>query len=72
MLVFPIHADTAELAAWILMPEAKDYQSFRIILYETGKPENAEAVKVVTESLAGKSPIIAFKLLSRSPGTPRG
>ena len=59
-LVFPIQADTAELTAWILMPEGKEYQSFRIIRYETGKPENVEAVKVVTEYLAEEFTIIAF------------
>ena len=68
VLVFPIHADTAELTAWILMPEGKEYQSFRIIRYETGKPENAEAVKVVTEYLAEEFTIIAFKLLSLKSG----
>ena len=68
VLVFPIHADTAELTAWILMPEGKEYQSFRTIRYETGKPENVEAVKVVTEYLAEEFTIIAFKLLSLKSG----
>ena len=63
-MVFPIRADTAELTAWILMPEAKQYQSFRIVRYETAKPEKVEAVKVVTEYLAENFTIIAFKLLS--------
>ena len=67
-MVFPIHADTAELTAWIMMPEGKEYQSFRIIRYETGKPEKVEAVKVVTEYLAEESSIIAFKLLSLESG----
>ena len=68
VLVFPIHADTAELTAWMLMPEGKEYQSFRIIRYETGKPETVEAVKVVTEYLAEEFTIIAFKLLSLKSG----
>jgi predicted acylesterase/phospholipase RssA len=67
-LVFPIHADTAELTAWILMPDGKEYESFRIIRYQTGKSENAEAVKVVTEYLAEEFTIIAFKLLSLKAG----
>ena len=67
-LVFPIHADTAELTGWILMPEGREYQGFRIIRYETGKPENVEAVKVVTEYLAEEFTIIAFKLLSLKSG----
>ena len=67
-VVFPIHAETAELTTWILMPEGKEYRNFRIIRYETGKPEKAEAVKVVTEYLAEDSTILAFKLLSLKPG----
>jgi hypothetical protein len=67
-MVFPIRVDTAELTAWILMPEGRDYESFRIVRYETGKPEKAEAVKVVTEYLAEDFTIIAFKLLSLEAG----
>ena len=66
-IVFPIR-DTAELTAWILMPEGKKYQSFRIVRYPTGKPEKVEAVKVVTEYLAEEFTIIAFKLLSLDAG----
>jgi predicted acylesterase/phospholipase RssA len=67
-MVFPIRADTAELTAWILMPDGRQYQSFRIIRYATGKPEKVEAVKVVTEYLAEEFTIIAFKLLSLKSG----
>jgi hypothetical protein len=67
-LVFPIRADTAELTAWILMPEGKEYQSFRIIRYVTAKPEKVEAVEVVTEYLADDFTILAFKLLSLKAG----
>jgi predicted acylesterase/phospholipase RssA len=67
-LVFPISADTAELTAWILMPEGRKYQSFRIVRYETGKPDTVEAVKLVTEYLAEDFTIIAFKLLSLKSG----
>jgi hypothetical protein len=67
-LVFPIRVDTAELTTWILMPEGREYQSFRIVRYEMGKPENMEAVKVVTEYLAEDFTIIAFKLLSLESG----
>ncbi len=51
-MTFPIRADTAELTAWILMPEGKQYESFRIVRYETETPEKVEEVKVVTEYLA--------------------
>jgi hypothetical protein len=68
-LVFPIRADTAELTAWILMPEEREYQSFRIIRYLTAKPEKVEAVEVVTEYLADDFTILAFKLLSLKGGS---
>jgi predicted acylesterase/phospholipase RssA len=67
-IVCPIRADTAEMTAWILMPEGKQYESFRIVRYPTGKPEKVEAVKVVTEYLAQEFTIIAFKLLSLDAG----
>jgi hypothetical protein len=67
-IAFPIRADTAELTAWILMPEGKEYHSFRIIRYVTAKPEKVEAVDVVTEYLPEDFTIIAFKLLSLKAG----
>jgi hypothetical protein len=67
-MVFPVHADTAELTTWILMPERKEYQGFHIIRYATGKPEKVEAVRVVTEYLPEDFTIIAFKLLSLKAG----
>jgi predicted acylesterase/phospholipase RssA len=67
-MVFPIRAETAELTAWILMPEGRPYESFRIVRYETGKPTKVEPVKVVTEYLAEEYTIIAFKLLSLESG----
>ena len=65
---FPIRADTAELTAWIMMPEGKPYESFHIVRYDTLKPDKVEAVKVVTEYLAEESTILAFKLLSLEAG----
>jgi predicted acylesterase/phospholipase RssA len=67
-LVFPIRADTAELTTWILMPDGREYQSFRIIRYETEKPDTVESVKLVAEYLAEDFTIIAFKLLSLKSG----
>jgi predicted acylesterase/phospholipase RssA len=67
-IVFPIPADTAEMTAWILMPEGKEYQSFRIVRYVTAKPEKVEAVEPVTEYLPEDFTIIAFKLLSLRGG----
>ena len=42
-LAVPIQAETAEVTRWFLMPEGKEYRSFRILRYKTGKPETAEA-----------------------------
>jgi hypothetical protein len=67
-LLFPIRANTAELTAWILMPEGRPYASFRIVRYPTAKPEAVEPVKVVTEYLAEELTILAFKLLSLEAG----
>jgi hypothetical protein len=69
VMVFPIRADTAEMTAWILMPEGKEYQSFRIIRYLTAKPEKVEAVEAVTEYLPEDFTILAFKLLSLKSGS---
>jgi hypothetical protein len=65
---FDTEAETAELTRWTLMPEGKEYRSFRIIRYETGKPEKVEAVRVTTEYLADDYTILAFKLLALKPG----
>jgi predicted acylesterase/phospholipase RssA len=63
-----IRAKTAELTRWILLPEGRTYRSFRLIRYETGKPETAEAVKIVSEYLAEDYTILSYKLLSLKPG----
>ena len=67
-LAVAIRAKTAELTRWILLPEGRAYRSFRVTRYETGKPETAEAVRIVTEYLAENKSILAYKLLSLEPG----
>src|SRR5262245_44240826 len=62
------HVDTAEITRWFLMPAGKEYKSFRIHRYQTGKPETAESVKLVTEYLAEDSTILAYKLMSVKAG----
>jgi hypothetical protein len=57
-------ADTTEMTTWILMPEGKEYANYRVVRYEKGKRDKAEAVKAVTEYLATDYTILAFKLLS--------
>ena len=67
-LAFEVEAETTELIRWLLLPEGKEYRNFRLIRYETGKPETAENVSVVTEYLADDFTILAFKLLSLKAG----
>jgi predicted acylesterase/phospholipase RssA len=67
-LPLSVRAETAEMTTWVLMPEGKEYHSFRITRHETGNFDKVEAVKVVTEYLSDDSSIIAFKLLSLKPG----
>jgi hypothetical protein len=67
-LAFEVQAATAEMTRWLLLPEGKQYRSFRMIRYQTGNPEKAEAVKVVTEYLADDFTILAYKLLSVKAG----
>jgi hypothetical protein len=62
-----IRADTAELTAWILMPEGKEYSTFRVTRHR-GDHHKVERVNVVTEYLAADFTIIAFKLLSLKAG----
>ena len=47
---------------------AAGYRGFRILKWETGKPESVEQVKVVNEYLADDSTILAYKLLSVKAG----
>jgi hypothetical protein len=50
------------------MPEGKQYEDFRVIRHEKGKPEKAETVQTITRYLATDSTILAFKLLSLDAG----
>lgn len=67
-LAFDIEVETVELTRWLLMPRGKEYRTFQLIRYPTGKPEATETVKVVTEYLADDYTILAFKLLALKPG----
>jgi hypothetical protein len=63
-----IHADTAEVTRWILLPKNREYRSFRVVRYKTEKPDKVEPVKIVTEYLAEDYTILAYKLLSVGAG----
>ncbi len=67
-LTFDVEAETVELTRWLLLPEGKEYRTFQLIRYKTGKPETTENVKVTTEYLAEDHTILAFKLLSLKAG----
>jgi len=67
-LSFDVEAETVELSRWLLLPEGKEYETFQLIRYKSGKPEATENVHVVTEYLAEDNTILAFKLLSLKPG----
>jgi hypothetical protein len=56
------------MTRWILLPKGRDYRSFRIVRYKTGKPETVEPVKIVSEYLANDYTILAYELLSVDPG----
>ncbi len=65
---FRTQEHTAEVTRWFLLPRGKEYHSFRILRWETAKPEKVEPVKVVNEYLADDSTILAYKLLSVDAG----
>src|SRR5262249_38576690 len=68
MLAFHFKADTAEVTRWFLMPKGKSYRNYKIVQYETGKPDTVEEVKLVTEYLADDYSILAYKLMSLKAG----
>jgi predicted acylesterase/phospholipase RssA len=67
-ITFQTQADTAEVTRWFLLPQGRQYRSFRILRWETGKPEKLEPVRVVNKYLADDSTILAYKLLSEKAG----
>ena len=67
-LAFEVEVETVELTRWLLLPHGRQFREYRLIRYETGKPETAEEVNVVTRYLAQNYSILAFKLLALKPG----
>jgi hypothetical protein len=67
-IAFHTQTDMAEVTRWFLLPQGKEYQSFRVLQWESGKPETVEPVRLVNEFLADDSTILAFKLLSVKAG----
>jgi predicted acylesterase/phospholipase RssA len=67
-LAFPIEANTIEQSWWVLMPQGREYRTFQLIRYPTGKPTSPEIVKPVTEFRSNDFKILAFKLLGLKEG----
>jgi hypothetical protein len=67
-LAFDVEMETVELTRWLLLPKGKEYRTFQLIRYKTGRPDATEAVKPVTQYLADDATILAFKLLALKPG----
>ncbi|HEY4733667.1 MAG TPA: patatin-like phospholipase family protein [Gemmatimonadaceae bacterium] len=67
-LAFDVEVETVELTRWLLLPTAKQFRDYRLIRYETGKPESAEDVSVVTRYLSKDYSVLAFKMLALKPG----
>lgn len=67
-LAFDVEVETIELTRWLLLPEGKEYRSYQLIRYPTGKPEATEHVKVTSQFVADDFTILAFKLLALKPG----
>jgi predicted acylesterase/phospholipase RssA len=67
-IAFRSEFEAAEVTRWILLPRGREYRSFEILRYETGKPTMAEVVKGFTEYLADDSSIIAYKMASVKAG----
>jgi len=67
-LAFDVEVETVELTRWLLLPAATQFRDYRMIRYETGKPESAENVNVVTRYLSHDYSILAFKMLAVKPG----
>jgi hypothetical protein len=67
-VAFSSEVDAPEVRRWFLLPRGKEYRSYQIIRYETGKPRTAEVVKGLTAYMGDDPSIIAFKMASVKAG----
>jgi hypothetical protein len=67
-VAFSSEVDAPEVIRWFLLPTGKEYRSYQIISYETGKPRTAEVVKGLADYMADDPSIIAFKMASVKAG----
>jgi hypothetical protein len=67
-VAFRSEADAPEVTRWFLLPSGKEYRSYQILRYETGKAGTAEVVKGLTDYMVDDPSIIAFKMASVKAG----
>jgi predicted acylesterase/phospholipase RssA len=67
-VAFSSEVDTPEVTRWFLLPRGREYRSYQIVRYETGKPGTAEVVKGLTDYMVDDPSIIAFKMASVKAG----
>ncbi|MBQ0820942.1 patatin-like phospholipase family protein [Microvirga sp. HBU67558] len=67
-LTFDIEADTIELDRWLLLPQGREYRTFQLIRYPTGRLQPVESVTPVTEFRSNDFTILAFRLLALKAG----
>jgi hypothetical protein len=67
-VTFRSEVDAPEVTRWFLLPRDKEYRSYQILRYETGKPGTAEVVKGLTDYMVDDPSIIAFKMVSVKAG----
>ena len=67
-IAFRSEVDAPEFTRWVLLPRGKEYRSYQILRYETGKPGTSEVVKGLTDYMMDDTTIIAFKMASVKAG----
>jgi hypothetical protein len=67
-LSFEIEFATIELSRWLLLPQDREHTGYQLVRHPTGRPQDVEIVKPVSEFHANDRTILAFKLLALNPG----
>jgi predicted acylesterase/phospholipase RssA len=67
-VAFRSEVDAPEVTRWFLLPRGREYRSYQIVRYETGKPQTAEVVKGLAEYMVDDPSIIAFKMAAVRAG----
>jgi hypothetical protein len=67
-VTFRSEVDAPEVTRWFLLPRGKEYRSYQIIRYETGRPGTVEVVKGLTDYMVDDPSIIGFRMASVKAG----